>query len=100
MSVFTHGVIEKGKPRPANRNQVFTVVGRDNNPEEATHAYRTSCNHTGHRIYKVELVEGTYHHGLKPEAMEVTLTLSRAVSYDIRYIDRGRYAKCSSEISR
>src|SRR6266446_10954416 len=28
MSVFTHGVTTKGKPRLINRNQVFTVVLR------------------------------------------------------------------------
>jgi len=28
MSVFTHGVTTKGKPRPINHNQVFTVVIR------------------------------------------------------------------------
>lgn len=49
MSVFTHGVIQKGKPRPINRNQVFTVVGRNNNPERTANAYRYSPNNTAHR---------------------------------------------------
>ena len=48
MSVFTHGVIQKGKPRPINRNQVFTVVGRNNNPEKNANAYRNSPNNTAH----------------------------------------------------
>jgi hypothetical protein len=30
MSVFTHGVTTKGKPRLINRNQVFTVLMRRN----------------------------------------------------------------------
>jgi hypothetical protein len=52
MSVFTHGVIQKGKPRPINRNQVFTVVGRNNNPEKTANAYRNSPNTTAHHSIK------------------------------------------------
>jgi len=52
MSVFTHGVIQKGKPRPVNRNQVFTVLWRDDNPEKAADTYGNSSNNTVYRIHK------------------------------------------------
>ena len=63
MSVFTHGVTTKGKPRLINHNQVFTVVSRRKMLRRSLSVAMAGSYLAGTGVKRQSVLEATYRSG-------------------------------------